>query len=207
MKAESQELRTESIIRMLQPHMDECFDISCRMIMKVLEKDAPLIWRELKGIIRRSLEKASVLHEQGKKGRVQYIFFCFMRHGAYVNRLGLYILPMDSGFYLDEEEASENYEPEFLTRRYLEDLEQLYKKASEKYVRMQEYEKVEIKLWYADYYNSFLDGMLESQTPLICKVAEESGICDMNKLVIAYGDYMDRVRVLYKAEEKEKTGD
>ena len=93
--------------------------------------------------------------------------------------LELRINPLDDSFYLDEQESAAYYSPDFLQEKYVEDIYFLQKKAGEKFVRLQNYERIDIKREYSGFYQSILFRMIESLTEEIldlkadCKVLVE----------------------------------
>lgn len=78
----------------------------------------------------------------------------------------------DDRFYLDEEEASETFPLTFLQDQYRNDISYLYQKAEEKFVRIQNHERTDIREWYSDYYDSIAYAVVESLAELIMKEIE-----------------------------------
>ncbi|MBD5393453.1 MAG: hypothetical protein HDR71_04120 [Lachnospiraceae bacterium] len=185
--------RRPEMLQFLQPHMEETFKESCRQIQTEIEKNGHAIWDELKEKI------YELLHH--KNGEIKYFVCSFLRYSLYCERLEFYIHVMDEGFYLDEQEIGIYYCPQFLQESYLEDLNYLYKKATEKFMQIQKYELFDIKEEYTKYYYSIMHKMMESVSGLIMEVIAESCIPIADEFKIIYGEYMGNATILYTKGE------
>jgi len=186
----------------MQDAMKECFQKSCSVIEKNMELHAPEIWDGIEYAIHQSLKRASALHNQQKKGKLNYLAFSLLSYGLYMDRLEMRIDAMDDGFYLDVEEAAEYYQFVFLKDRYLEDLEILYKKVHGKFIRLQNYELEQLKITYAKFYFSIIYHIMESLSELIVQTVADSGIPVAENFKIIFGEYMDQAVILYAREKK-----
>lgn len=192
--------RRKQIIQYLQPHMEECFQKSCNLIQIEIEHHSSEIWHKLCSCIYKCLKYADVLQKQQKKGKLQYLVFSFMQYGIYLDNLEMRIDALDDSFYLDEQESEEYYHPAFLQERYIEDLNYLQKKVGEKYIRLQNYELIDIKKEYASFYQSILFRMIESLTAVIMELLAESEALMADGFKIIFGEYMDNAIVLYEGD-------
>lgn len=190
--------RRELIAQFLQPYMEECFRKSCSLIQTELDCNASKIWGELRNKINECLNYAYIMQQQQKKGRLQYLVFSFLQCGVYFERLELRIELLDDGFYLDEEEAAVYYCPYFLQERYEDDLNFLQKKAGEKFVRLQNYERMDIKRAYASFYQSISFRMIESVTEIILELITDYKILAEEDFKIIFGEYMGNAIALYE---------
>ena len=132
--------RIDQISQYLQPYMQECFRESCVRLQEEIDSHAGELWEELARAMEECLNSAVSLQNQGRKGRLVYLVFSVLGHGAYLNGPEIWIEALDDGFYLDRREAKGHYHPRFLQERYTGDLDCLYKKACEKFIRLQDYE-------------------------------------------------------------------
>ena len=192
--------RRNLISEYLQPHMEDCFQTSCNLIQTEIEHYANEIWTGLSNCIYECLKRADTLQKQQRKGKLQYLVFSFMQYGIYLDNLELRIDALDDSFYLDEQESAEYYHPEFLRERYIEDTNILQKKAGEKFIRLQNHERMDIKKEYAHFYQSILFRMLESLTAVIMESIADSGVFMADGFKIVFGEYMDNAMVLYEGE-------
>lgn len=182
----------------MQPCIKEHFYNSCKMIQEELEAHGDMIWKELRDIISEILARIDELQKQYNKGGIKYFVFSLLNCSIYLGRIEFRIDALDDSFYLDEQEAAGYYCPQFLQDKYREGLDCFYRKVTEKFVRIQNYELQDINEVYAQYYSSIMFRMLESLGGLIMKTITESGVCIADDLKILYGQYMDKTAVVYK---------
>ena len=196
--------REDEIFQFLQPYMQECIKASCQSVQIEMEILGNEIWDELKNVICKILDNVTKMQKQHKKKDIKYFVFSFMRYGIYLNKFELRIDALDESFYLDEQESAGYYSLDFLQNKYLEDYNYLCKKTKEKFIRLQNYELIGIKKWYADFYNSIIFQVIKSLTELIMEVIVESGVGITDDFKIIYGEYMDRAIVLGTKEKYER---
>lgn len=188
--------RRKQISMFLQPYMEECFRKSCDAIQTEIDFHACEIWGGLRCSIVECLKHAGALQHQQKKGKLQYLVFSFLQCGVYLERLELRLDLLDDGFYLDEEEAAVYYCPYFMQNRFVDDLIFLQKKAGEKFVRLQNHERMDIKREYADFYQSILFQMVKSLSNVILEVMVDYKIFVEEDFKIIFGEYMGNAIVL-----------
>ena len=194
--------RKSEIIQYMQDYMKECFQKSCLIIEKEINLHASEIWDEIKNAIDESLKHTSEKQSQQKKGELKYLAFSLLSYGLFMDRLEMRIDAMDDGFYLDVAESSGHYQFTFLQDRYLDDLEFLYKKAHEKFIRLQNHELEQIKRKYAEFYFSIIYQITESLTELIVETVADSEIPVAEDFKVIFGEYMDQAVILYTGEKK-----
>lgn len=185
--------RRPEMLQFIQPYMEERFKESCRQIQVEIEKNGHAIWGELKEKINELLHR--------KNGEIKYFVCSFLRCSLYFERLEFYLHVMDEEFYLDEQETGIYYCPQFLQELYLNDLNDLYMKAAEKFMQIQDYELFDIKEEYTEYYYSFMYHMMESVSSLIMEVTAEGDSLMADEFKIIYGEYMGNATVLYTQGE------
>ena len=193
--------RLEELIYFLTPFMEENFDKSKEMLQAEIMRNAPEIWNGLKSVVHKVLERADELQKQNWKGSLQYLLFSFMQYGVCSGMLEINVSAYDDRFYLDEEEASETFPLTFLQDQYGNDISYLYQKAEEKFVRIQNHERTDIREWYSDYYDSIAYAVVESLAELIMKEITESDVKITDHFKILYGGYMDQVVTVYSKEK------
>ena len=166
------EERAEELIYFLTPFMEENFDKSREILQAEIMRNAPEIWNDLKCTLHKVLENADKLQKQNRKGSLQYLLFSFMQYGVCSGMQEINVSAYDDRFYLDEEEAAETFPLTFLQDKYRNDISYLYQKAEEKFVRIQNHERTDIREWYSDYYDSIAYAVVESLAELIMKEIE-----------------------------------
>lgn len=195
--------RREEILQWMQPHMEDCFRKSCREIQEKLEDMGNEMWDELRGRIQEVLLCTTDMQRQNRKGKIAYVVCSFLQYSGCLSRLLLRIETLDEGLYLDNQEAAGYYCPQLLQEHYHKDLELLYQKAYEEFVRVQEYELEEISQAYVEYYDALIYNILQSVSILILRTVSESGICLSDDFQIIYGKYMGEAAVLWMKEKHE----
>lgn len=189
--------RRNQIYQFLKPYMEECFLESCNLLNTELDCHAKEIWREMKKCICECLSHVNDLQKQQKKGKIQYLVFSFLQYGIYLGSLEMRIDILDDGFYLDEQEVAGYYHPVFLQERNIEDINFLQKKVRERFIRLQNYELIDIGKEYAGLYQSILYRMIESQIGIIMETISDSEVIVADEFEIIFGEYMNRARLLY----------
>ena len=190
--------RIDQISQYLQPYMQECFRESCVRLQEEIDSHACELWEELARAMEECLNSAVSLQNQGRKGRLVYLVFSVLGHGAYLNGPEIWIDTLDDGFYLDRQEAKGHYHPRFLQERYTGDLDCLYKKACEKFIRLQDYEWDGIKKEYMGFYCSILFRMLGSLAGPLMGTVADSRIPTADDFRIIFGEYMGKGTVIYE---------
>lgn len=193
--------RAEELIHFLMPFMEENFDKSREILQAEIMRNAPEIWNDLKSLIHKVLESTDELQKQNRKGSLQYLLFSFMQYGVCSGILEMRVCAFDDRFYLDEEEAAGTFPLTFLQDQYGNDITYLYQKAEEKFVRIQNHERTDIREWYSGYYDSIVYAVVESLAELIMKEIAESGVKITDRFKILYGGYMDQAETVYSKEK------
>lgn len=200
---EQENNRRLEILQFLQPYMEERFKESCRQMQIEIEKNGHAIWNELQETISKLLLYIDDMQKDHKKNEIKYFVCSFFRYSIYLGRLEFYIHAMDEGFYLDEQETGIYYCPQFLQTPYLEDINYLHKKTAEKFMRIQEYELLNVNEEYIEFYYSIMYKMLENVSGLIMETIEKSSILISDDFKIIYGEYMDNATILYTKKRDE----
>jgi hypothetical protein len=162
------------------------------------------VWNELKITIRKLLKKTELLQKEHKKGEVQYFIISFLRCSIYLDKLQWRMDILDDQFYLDDQECEGYYLPVFIQGKYWEDLDFLLEKARDRFIRLQNYEWMEIKEQYTEFYVLFVLQMVDSLIEYIMEEIEENKISLSESFKVICGEYMDRGIILYEREKKEK---
>lgn len=193
--------REEELIYFLIPFMEEVFDKSKEILQAEIVRDAPGIWNNLKSVLHKVLESTGKLQKQNRKGSLQYLLFSFMQYGVCSGILEIKVCAFDDRFYLDEEEAIGTFPLTFLQDQYGNDITYLYQKAEEKFVRIQNHERTDIRERYSDYYDSIAYTVVENLAEFIMKEIAESNVKITDCFKILYGGYMDQALIVYSKEK------
>lgn len=188
------------IYRYLKGDMEECFQHTCQLVQTEIETSGSQIWDELKEKLDEVLKLVAEMQKRQKKGNIQYLGFYFLQNSIWRDKLNFQVNALDDSFYLDESETARCFCPAFLQDKYGSDISCLYEKAKEKIIRIQKYELVKLKEYYAVYYYSIMYRMIESLAEKIMLEVKESNVRITDKFKIIYGGYMDRATIIYTKE-------
>ncbi|SNS15353.1 hypothetical protein SAMN05446037_100516 [Anaerovirgula multivorans] len=144
--------------------------------------------------------KATELQNEEKKGPIAYIVISFLRtriiEEDYQLRIDLY----DEMFYLDKVECSGYWKVDFVFQYLHEDIE-LFKEKIEEYIeKIQDNSYELIKKDYAAIYNYFLYEYLKKNIKLLLETEEYQSLNKTEDLKIGFGEYMDKVDIIYDQE-------
>lgn len=192
--------RGEDILLYLQPYMEGCFQNSCQILQKDIEKQGMEVWNQLKNAVHEVLQLSKEAQNGNQKGAIQYLVFSFLKSGVYMDKLMVYIECLDDGFYLDQQETAKMFEFSFLQKQYMEDIFLLHKKVKEKFIRLKNYELMEIRLEYAYFYSSLIYEMMKNLSDLLMQEIEKSKVNITGKFRILYGEYIETATVVCSKE-------
>lgn len=192
--------RGEDILLYLQPYMEECFQNSCQVLQKDIEKQGIEIWNQLKNAVHEVLQLSKEAQSGRQKGAIQYLMFSFLRSGVYMDKLLLHLECLDDSFYLEQQETSKIFELSFLQKQFMEDLTFLHKTIQRKFIRLKKYELMEIGIKYADFYNSLIFKMINSLFSLLMQEIKKNNISVTDHFKILYGEYLENATVIYSKE-------
>ena len=195
--------RKTELMKYIQPYMEEYFQISCTLIQKDIERNGEEIWSELKNILYKLFIIVKERQTHHKKRDLQYLNFNFLQSGIYTSKFELCIDALDDGFYLDKQETALYYCPCFLQEKYQKDICGLLQQAESKFIRLQEYELVEIKKQYTAVYDCIVYEWIKSLAKLILQEVVRSSVGITDKFMLIYGKYMDEAIILCTKEKFE----
>lgn len=195
--------RISEILQGMQPIMEARFRESCKCFQEAVDSRADQLWGNLKKAVEKTLQTATVLQEKGRKGELQYLCFSFMEYGSLLDKIEIRIDALDSGFYLDGQEAAAEWILDFWQDRYLEDLKYLDGEMEKNVIRVQNYERMEMRRIYIENYNLAVFAMLKNLAELIMETVVESSVDLAGRFMVVGGKYMDKAAVLYERSEDE----
>lgn len=182
--------RIPEIIHKMQPVLKAYFQEACIFFQQTVDSSGEKIWEEVKSAVDEALQKAASLQKEGRKGKLQYLCFSFMEYGSLLDRPELRIDALDGGFYLDEQEAAAEFVPDFWQERYREDMHRLDKEMEKAFIRVQNYERMEMRKFYIGYYYLALFRMLQSMAEPIMETVQDSGVGITGQFMVIGGKYM-----------------
>ncbi len=192
--------RGEDILLYLQPYMEECFQNSCQVLQKDIEKQGIEVWDQLKNAVHEVLQLSKEAQNGNQKGAIQYLVFSFLKSGVYMDKLMVFIECLDDGFYLEQQETAQIFEFSFLYKQYMEDISFLHKKVKEKFIRLKNYEIMEVRLEYAFFYSSLIYKMMKNLSDLLMQEIEKSKVNVTDRFKVLYGEYLETAAVVCSKE-------
>ncbi len=192
--------RGEDIFLYLQPYMEECFQNSCQVLQKDIEKQGIEVWDQLKNAVHEVLQLSKEAQNGNQKGAIQYLVFSFLKSGVYMDKLMVFIECLDDGFYLEQQETAQIFEFSFLYKQYMEDISFLHKKVKEKFIRLKNYEIMEVRLEYAFFYSSLIYKMMKNLSDLLMQEIEKSKVNVTDRFKVLYGEYLETAAVVCSKE-------
>ena len=194
--------RIPEVMDRMQPVMEAYFREACIFFQQTVDCSGDKIWENVKSAVGEALQKAVSLQKEGRKGKLQYLCFSFMEYGSLLDRPEIRIDALDEGFYLDEQEAAAEFVPDFWQERYREDIHRLDKEIGKAFIRVQNYERMEMRKVYMGYYYLALFGMLQSMAERIMETVQESGVGITGRFMMLGGKYMDEGVLLCERREE-----
>ena len=192
--------RGEDNLLYLQPYMEECFQNSCQVLQKDIEKQGIEVWDQLKNAVHEVLQLSKEAQNGNQKGAIQYLVFSFLKSGVYMDKLMVFIECLDDGFYLEQQETAQIFEFSFLYKQYMEDISFLHKKVKEKFIRLKNYEIMEVRLEYAFFYSSLIYKMMKNLSDLLMQEIEKSKVNVTDRFKVLYGEYLETAAVVCSKE-------
>lgn len=167
-------------------------------IDEVYNEQQSQIDEALAAAFKQLLQQADTLHQQGKKGKVRYIYLSYLRTSIMEERIMYRLDAYDSNWYLDPIECTTQWEPSFIFNplfRRMKALDQVKKQYARKITAMDLEQMMQIE---AIKYHGLALEMLKSRLPFILDQLEITSIMDESGLTIAAGEYRDETELLYE---------
>lgn len=180
----------------LSDYIEIIFENTCRNIQKDWAKERERIRGEVVRCFKKVWEKTVSLQDCNRKGTVKYWLISIQRSSLLWDEIAFRVETFDDGFFLDDAEAVEEYQPEFIKAYWNRDLEQLSDLLKKRFVRIQKYQHDIIREVYSPYYYAVIYQLLKALLKGIMKevCVEKERICKDYKVI--FGFYMGQGTVL-----------
>lgn len=184
----------------LSDYIEDIFESTCSNIQKDWIKGKEQIRDEVVQCFKKVWEKTVILQNCNRKGAVKYWLISIQRSSLLRDEIAFRVETFDDGFFLDEAEAAEEYQPEFLKTYWNHDLEQFSSLLNKRFVRIQKYQHDVIREVYAPYYYAVIYQLLKVLIKGILKeiCIDKESICKDYKVIFGY--YMGQGTILYEGE-------
>ena len=153
------------------------------------------------------LQKAEEHQKNGDKGALSFISFSFLHSNLLLNRYAIRVDAWDQRFYIDEKEASADWEFLPLLQNVDFDFSSIESAVRKAVTRVQDYELDEVKRVYAMHYYAIAMDYLRGMTPICLKQVECPAVRTAPEVFCTIGPYMERQPTFYiwKPETKNNT--
>ena len=184
----------------LSDYIEIIFENTCRNIQKDWAKEKDRIREEVVRCFKKVWEKTVSLQDCNRKGVVKYWLISIQRSSLLWDEIAFRVETFDDGFFLDDAESAEEYQPKFIKAYWNRDLEQLSDLLKKRFVRIQKYQHDIIREVYSPYYYAVIYQLLKALLKGILKeiCVEKERICKDYKVI--FGFYMGQGTVLYEGE-------
>lgn len=149
---------------------------------------------KLKEALKNLFEKGRRMQEAGEKNAISYLVICYCRSSVYTGNYELKLDLYDTEFYLDEQECSAYWEPDFIFSFLREDIEYFQKNIPKRVPRIKTYE---VQRYLAGYVNNYIYILSEFLRQKMHEVLEQipmEGLEINGKMQVLFGEYMGKLK-------------
>jgi len=183
--------RVDEIINEYRDLSAETFQKSKKMIFKEYQENREQILESLKDVLRYLFMKAYAMQECGQKEDVSIISFFYLNSSLLTGSHKYLISLYDKTFYLDKNEISNTYCPEFVVPYFLSDIQLLEDNIRKQYIRIKNYEMERIKFYHIQHYYELMKNILSSVLDEIRNLPEYNIMKKSSNPLFLYGGYRD----------------
>lgn len=151
------------------------------------------IWKQYEQKLREGLEECE---KQDKK--VQYIVVSLLDSSLLTKSYDIQITFFDERTYLEEDPVCRYWCPDFLFKSVDEDMAYFRKKASQKVIRLKEYETDDIRKNYVLCYYCQVFILIQNMTSEVIERLCENHSCISECIQVLFGRYMDKPILIYQ---------
>lgn len=162
---------------------------------------------EFSGILQQLIDLTVKRQKEGTKGRVCCLGICYCRSSVFTDIHEMKLDTYGEEIYLDEEECSLFWKPDFIFDFYKRDMEYFRTNIRKEIPRVRTWEIQQYGTGYWINYIYILSEFLRQKLPDIMRGIFLEGLQTDGKLRIFFGEYMGRGAVLYEEEHYEVFSD
>lgn len=185
--------RTEQLGKIAQVCLKQRYMESMESINEYYLAHKNEIWEQYEQKLRDGIEECE---EQGRK--VQYIVLSLLDSSLLTKSYEIQITFFDENTYLDEDPVCRYWSLDFLFKSVEDDMAYFRKKASQKVIRLKEYETDEIMKKYVMnyYYQAFT--LARNMTPEVMERLCLEYSCTSEGIQVLFGRYMDKPLLIFQ---------
>ncbi len=183
--------RVEKIVNEYKDLSAETFQSSKKLILQEYWENREEILESLKDVLRYLFMKAYEMQENNWKEAISIIGFFYLNSSILTGSYKYLVSLFDNTFYLDRNEVSISYSPEFMIPFFLSDIHLLEKTIKKQYIRMKEYEMERVKFLHIQHYHGLMKIILADALDEVKSLPEYNIMKKSAKPLFLYGGYMD----------------
>lgn len=159
------------------------------------------------GALQQLVDLTAQRQREGVKGKVCYLGICYCRSSVFTDIHEIKLDTYDAELYLDEEECSLFWEPDFVFDFYKRDMQYFRTNIRKEIPRVRTYEIQQYGTGYWLNYIHILSEFLRQKLPEAMGRVSMEGMQRDGTLQVFFGEYMGRGAVLYEEEGNEVFSD
>lgn len=183
--------RVEEIVNEYKELSEKTFYESRELILREYQAHREEMIESLIEAIGKLYMKAYEMQEYGRKEAVSIVCFFHLKSSLLTGSHKYLISLYDEAFYLDRNEVSISYCPEFISPYFLSDIKLLEAAIRKKYIRLKNYEMERVKLLHISHYHDLMKGIFADALGEIKNMPEYHILKKCDKPLFLYGGYRD----------------
>ncbi|MFI3212249.1 MAG: hypothetical protein R3Y24_02810 [Eubacteriales bacterium] len=169
-------------------------------IINLINTDLESLVEELTATLQSLIDKASYLQKENKKNKICFISFSILLSSIIQDEYSYGINLYDENFLVDDNEVFLEWNIKKIFRDLKQDLVQSKKILQKKFIKIKDYELIEIKHKYIVNNYAIFQEFLVFLIPLTLEKVDISQLTCSNEILFTSGLYMDKQAEFYKWE-------
>lgn len=184
--------RMEQMASLAAEVMRRSFTDEIRDIFQSLEQDSQQIKDSIASAVLAALHEAA----RKEKAPIAYVTFSLLQSNLLLGRCALRVDAWDKRFLLDDNEASSEWDFQFMLQRTGPDMKAVAAKIRETMTRVQDYELKELERAYLLNYYAIAFEVLRAALPACLPALMESPVPWSDEVNFTVGAYMERQQII-----------
>lgn len=194
----------EKIIKVTDQFLPELLAGRFKEIRKCYVKNPETLLEDFFETLKILFEDTKRKQDEGKKGKVAYIYFSFLYSNVLLNRHGYRVETLDGQFYLDDCEISGMWCPKLIFDYLEEDVQIIRRKIQGEYIPLSKYDLLELRNSHLHSYYSCAFSYLKEFISGIALMKSFKYMDKEDNVKIIFGEYMDMYTCIGEISGKEQ---
>lgn len=190
--------RMEQLAALAAKPLGERFEERCGQVLSEAAAQKEPLMQGLAAALDTAMTQARALQMSGRKGPIAFISFSILHSNILLDRNGLRVDIYDEGFWVDDAEASSDWDLAWLFRWMDEDLNAAAKNIRQSVSRVQEYELLELAKAYSLNYYALATLLLTSMLPATVERVPMLETKRAPMIQITAGQYMENQPCIFE---------